>query len=69
MLQGTVQPSSMRLFRHGALPTLSLLLGVRASFLDSRQPVPHRLDVRDTPDVCGGGPFIVFGLAVPPREI
>jgi hypothetical protein len=45
----------MRLFR--ALPALSLLLGARASFLDSRQPVPHRLEVRDTPDVCAAGPF------------
>ena len=47
----------MRLFR--ALSALSLLLGARASFLDSRQPVPHRLDVRDTPDVCADGPFSV----------
>jgi hypothetical protein len=51
----TAQPSGMRLFR--ALPALSLLLGARASFLDSHQPVPHRLEVRDTPDVCAAGPF------------
>ena len=40
----------MRLF--GALPVLSLLLRARAFSLDSRQSVPHRLDVRDTTDVC-----------------
>ena len=40
----------MHLFR--VLPVLSLLLGACASSLDSRQPVPHQLDVRDTPDVC-----------------
>jgi hypothetical protein len=34
------------------LPALNLLLGARASFLDSRGSVPHRLGVRDTPDVC-----------------
>jgi hypothetical protein len=41
----------MLLFR--VLPVLSLLLGARASSLDWRDPAPHRLDVRDTPDVCG----------------
>ena len=41
----------MRLFC--ILPVLSVLLGGRASSLDSRDPAPHRLDVRDTPDVCG----------------
>lgn len=42
----------MRLFR--VLPLLSLLfgVGVRASSLDSRAPVPHPLDVRDLADVC-----------------
>jgi hypothetical protein len=40
----------MRLFR--VLTVLSLLLGARASSLDLRQHIPHRLDVRDTPDVC-----------------
>ena len=48
----------MRPFR--ALPALSLLLGARASFLDSRQPVSHRLDVRDTPDVCAAGFFLTL---------
>ena len=42
---------SMRLFC--ILPVLSLLLGGRASSLDSRDSAPHRFDVRDTPDVCG----------------
>jgi hypothetical protein len=37
----------MRLF--GVLPVLSLLLGVRAY---SHEPVPHRLDVRATCDLC-----------------
>ena len=60
MLQGTAQPSGMRLFR--ALPVLSLLFGARASFLDSRQPIPHRLDVRDTPDVCVNAEFDYPGL-------
>ena len=41
----------MRFFT--VLPVLSLLLGARAHSLDSRDPVPHRLDVRDTLDVCG----------------
>ena len=40
----------MRLF--GVLPVLSLLLDARATFLDLRQPAPHRLDVRDTSDTC-----------------
>lgn len=40
----------MRLFRF--LPALSLLLGARASSLDTRSPKPHRHDVRDLLDVC-----------------
>ena len=40
----------MHLFR--ILPVLSLLLGIRASHIDSREPVPHPLDARDTFDVC-----------------
>ena len=34
------------------LPVLSLLFGVRASNVESRNAVPHPLDVRDTVDVC-----------------
>lgn len=49
----------MRLFH--VIPALGLLLGARASSLSSRDPVPHRLDVRDTPDVCGPLSFS-FGL-------
>ena len=40
----------MRFFR--VLPVLSLLLGARASSLDPREPAAHRLDVRDTNDIC-----------------
>jgi hypothetical protein len=41
----------MRLF--SVLPVLSLLLGTRASSHDSREPAPHRLDVRGPIiDVC-----------------
>ena len=41
----------MRLF--GVLPVLTLLLGARASSLDSREPAPHRIETRDTgADVC-----------------
>ena len=40
----------MRLFHF--LPVLRLLLRARASSFDSREPAPHRLDVRDTSDVC-----------------
>ena len=40
----------MRLFR--ILPTLSLLFGVRASSLGSREPAAHPLDARDLLDVC-----------------
>ena len=40
----------MQLFHF--LPVLSLLLRARASSLDSREPAPHHLDVRDTSDVC-----------------
>jgi hypothetical protein len=40
----------MRFFR--VLPALSLLLGARASSLDSREPAPHRLDTRALLDVC-----------------
>ena len=40
----------MRFFT--VLPVLSLLLGARAHSFDPRNPAPHRLDVRDTPDVC-----------------
>jgi len=40
------------MYLHRVLPILGLLLGARASSLDLRDPVPHRLDVRDTPDVC-----------------
>ncbi len=40
----------MRLFR--VLPTLGLLLGTRASSLDSRSPAPHSLDTRALIDVC-----------------
>jgi hypothetical protein len=39
----------MRLF--SVLPLLSLLLGGRAS-LESRDPIPHRLDVRATSNLC-----------------
>lgn len=34
------------------LPFLSLLLGVRGSHVDPREPIPHPLDARDTFDVC-----------------
>ena len=51
---------SMRLFC--IIPVLSLLLGGRASSLDPRDPAPHRLDVRDTPDVCG---FVNSEIVVP----
>ena len=54
----------MRLF--GALPILSLLLRARAFSLDSRQSVPHRLDVRDTPDVCA---TITYSFMDEPGEI
>ncbi len=49
----------MRLFR--VLPVLGLLLEARASSLDSRQPGPHPLDVRDLSDVCAPleGKYIV----------
>ncbi|KAH8987195.1 hypothetical protein EDB92DRAFT_1818040 [Lactarius akahatsu] len=40
----------MRLFR--ALPVLSLLVGARASSLQSREPDAHPLDARDLLDVC-----------------
>jgi hypothetical protein len=41
----------MRLF--SVLPVLSLLLGTRASSHGSREPAPHRLDVRSPIlDVC-----------------
>jgi len=40
----------MHLFR--ILPVLSLFLGARASHVDTREPIPHPLDVRDTFDVC-----------------
>jgi hypothetical protein len=45
----------MRLFSVLRLPILGLLLGTRASSHDSREPAPHRLDVRITStiiDVC-----------------
>ena len=53
----------MHLFR--TLSVLGLLLRARAFSLDSRQSVPHRLDVRDTPDVCaniGFYNYIGFGI-------
>jgi hypothetical protein len=50
VLRGTAQPGGMHPLC--LLPALSLLLGARASFLDSRGSVHHRLDMRDTPDVC-----------------
>ena len=50
----------MRLFH--VFLALGLLLGARASSLSSRDPVPHRLDVRDTPDVCGPLSYS-FGLS------
>ena len=59
VLQGTSQLCSMRLFH--VLLALGLLFGARAS-LSSRDPVPHRLDVRDTPDVCGPLSYS-FGLS------
>ena len=40
----------MRLFC--ALSILSLLFGVRASSLGSREPTPHPLDARDFVGVC-----------------
>jgi hypothetical protein len=40
----------MHLFR--ILPILSLLLAARASHVDTREPIPHPLDVRDTFDIC-----------------
>ena len=65
VLHFVVQGSAhdMRLYR--SLPVLSLLLRARAFSLDSRQSVPHRLDVRDTPDVCaniGFYNYIGFGI-------
>jgi hypothetical protein len=44
------------------LPVLSLLFGARASNVDSRNAVPHPLDVRDTVDVCA---TVDTGLVVP----
>jgi hypothetical protein len=51
----------MRLF--SVLPVLSLLLKTRASSHDSREPAPHRLDVRGPIiDVCAA---VSVDLAVP----
>jgi hypothetical protein len=40
----------MRIFH--VLPIFGLLFGASASSLDSRAPVAHPLDARDTLDVC-----------------
>jgi hypothetical protein len=40
----------MRIFH--ILPIFSLLVGIRASSLDSRRPDAHPLDARDVSDVC-----------------
>jgi hypothetical protein len=47
-------------------PLLSLLLGAHAYSLDSREPAPHRLDVRATCDLCATV-STVFGLPGSPR--
>jgi hypothetical protein len=50
----------MHLFR--ILPVLSLLLAARASHVNTREPIVHPLDVRDTFDVCANiinGPLVV----------
>ena len=62
MLRGTAQPGGMRPFC--LLTALSLLLGARASFLDSRGSVPPRLDARDTPDVCATISFKFEGIGM-----
>ena len=50
VLRGNAQPGDMHFFR--VLPVLSLFLGASASSLNSRQPVPHRLDVRISAEKC-----------------
>ena len=37
------------LLTYSLLPILNLALGIRASPFDSREPVPHYLDVRQSP--------------------
>ena len=66
---GNCSSRGMRLFHF--LPVLGLLLRARASSFDSREPAPHRLDVRDTSDVCAvvTGTYLYGGFSSSLRSI